>query len=109
MDTGELQTYEGPGGRELPIVRSGPPPCESCPKQSPENDHLYQLSPKNHRLLDFVRRARATPGFVMPQHLQGDQLLQESFAIIADIERDARSGEELRRLQHMMTMMISAG
>lgn len=107
MDTGKVKTYEAGDGKELPILRSGPPPCESCPKKSPDQEHLFVLSAKNHRLWDFYRRAKSVPGFRMPKHLDGCQLMQESFAIIDEIERESADMAQYRAQQDLFRIVLA--
>ena len=42
-------------GRDIPRGRSKPN-CKACPKQSPENDVRYRLSPKNRRAYEAYLR-----------------------------------------------------
>lgn len=42
-------------GRPIPRGRSKPN-CKACPKQSPENDDRYRLSPKNRRAYEAWQR-----------------------------------------------------
>ena len=64
LDTGKKQTHRaGPTLEERPNVRpaSVPPPCEKCPKKSPENAERLRLSDKNLRTFDLYKLHRATP------------------------------------------------
>lgn len=106
MDTGKVKTYEAGEGNHKPIERSGPPPCADCPKKSPADEHLYVLSRPNQRLFDFYRRAKSVPGFRFPKHLKKCQLLQESFAIIDQIEREASEASQYRAQQDLFRLML---
>lgn len=106
MDTGKVETYESGEGNFLPIVRSGPPPCGDCPKQSPQDEHRFILSRRNQKLWDLYRRAKSMPGFRFPKHLDGCQLLQESFAIIDEVEREAKEAAQYKAQQDLFRVML---
>ena len=60
--------FEGPKSGEkmtrrgLPVVRTAPPPCWSCPKKSPDNAWEYELCDQNLLLLDDYWRGVGTSG-----------------------------------------------
>jgi len=91
IPSGQPQLFEGPDGRKTErIPRAAPPPCDRCPKESPEREHLYVLSDKNYRTLKLHERFR-TGVYPLPKYLAGDPLLAENFAIIDEvIERGKR-------------------
>jgi len=107
MDTGERKTYEDGEGSELPILRATPPPCDTCPKRSPREEPLFRLTRKNARLVDLYRRSRATPGFDLPKHLQNDQMLQDCFAVISELERESDRWKTEHGLRSLVIALVS--
>lgn len=84
IPSGEPQTYEISNGEFKQIERRGSPPCHLCPKESPEHEHLYELSDRNHRLLLFHRRVRSKV-YQLTEEQRQDGLLADNFAIIDDV------------------------
>lgn len=103
LRTGKVNEYEESDGRMLPVLRSGKPPCESCPKKSPENDERLRLSADNIRMMDFYHRAKSTPGFSHP--LLACTVTQRNMRLIAktleavefEITKRARRKAERRK------------
>ena len=62
-----------------------PTPCSRCPKGGPENEKMYQITPKNKRFLDLYRRSK-DEYFEMPEHLKGCKLRQELFYAVDQVE-----------------------
>ena len=87
LKTGKLNTYDDGDGNMLPILRLGnPPPCEDCPKGSPENGKKLRLSERNYRAVDFYNRAKAMPQ--MQSALFQCPVTQRNFRLIdSTIER----------------------
>ena len=69
----------------VPRPPSLPSPCDRCPKGGPENEKLFQITPKNKRFLDLYRRSK-DEYFEMPEHLKDCKLRQELFYAIDRIE-----------------------
>ena len=56
---------------ELPVLRGGgKPPCDVCPKRSPENDKASRLTGRHGRALAIHARLKATSGqYRLPGYL----------------------------------------
>lgn len=89
LQTGKVETFEVGEGKQLPIIRSGPPPCESCPKGSPANGKLLELQPRNRQAVDLYHRIRSTPGARLPSHLEDCPVTQRNFYLIESTLRAA--------------------
>lgn len=69
----------------LPIVREPDhePPCQSCPKKSPDNDSLYRMNAVNRQCLRLFETIRACGGAVrLPDQLADDPEFWENMRII---------------------------
>ena len=60
LRSGRRNTYEAQDGEQLPVLRTGPPPCESCPKRSPQRAKQLKLREENRLMIDFYQRHRAS-------------------------------------------------
>jgi hypothetical protein len=89
LTTGQVNTWEDGEGNLLPIIRNGPPPCESCPKKSPANGERLALSPRNWRMLDFFQRAKAVPQ--MTSSLFQCPVTQRNFQLIQSTIEQAKA------------------
>lgn len=61
LRTGKRNEYEVDDDKFLPILRNAPPPCERCPKKSPENGEKLKLTWANRKMLDFYQRYKSVP------------------------------------------------
>lgn len=73
--------------RGKPVPRTGPPPCRSCPKKSPEEAKHYELSPKNQKTLRLYYTTRAMQGANLSDLAKQDAILQKNLTIIDQIVR----------------------
>jgi hypothetical protein len=89
LQTGEVETFEIEDGKRLPILRTGPTPCDSCPKGSPENGRKLELDWRNRRAVDLYHRMRSTPGARLPKHLEDCTVTQRNFYLIENTIRAA--------------------
>jgi len=82
------------GKESLPMVRPEgvPTPCGACPRGGPENEERLRLSLANVLAYDFYKRAKATPGFVIPDAIN-DATLQNNFVTIETLLRNQQIGE----------------
>lgn len=100
MDTWKRETYEGPEGKELPVLRHGKSPnCEECPRGGPKNEESTKLSLKNKKAFDYYERAKATPGFRVPEHLVRCRIFQTNCAIIADVLSEVEKSERREQFE----------
>lgn len=70
LKTGQKEMIEIGEGEMVALERHGPPPCYACPKGSPENGKLLELSRENIRLLEFYQSLEAMPNLELPRHLR---------------------------------------
>jgi hypothetical protein len=106
IPSGEPQTYEIGNGEVMQIERRESPPCHLCPKESPEREHLYQLSDRNHRLLMFHRRVRSKV-YQLTGEQRRDGLLADNFAIIDDVMAVADQKANRDRLAHSIANALA--
>ena len=107
MDTGERETFQsGSPDNLLPIVRVGPPPCqmgETCPKESPDKEHLYILSRRNEQMLDHYREHKAMGGVADPQ----DAWTRRGFRIIDELQRRADAKRVAKGLAYELAVVLA--
>ena len=85
-----MNTYEAEEGKRLPILRQGtPPPCEICPKKSPENGEKLKLLPGNELMWDLYCRVQGGNGFT--SELFKCAVNQRNFALIKNTIELAKS------------------
>lgn len=99
------QTFEGANGPEK-IPRAMPPPCSECPKGSPENEHLYQLSWKNHRAMTLYKRVQSGV-LPIPKHLERCPLLADIFTVIGETLRVSEKEADSRDLAMNVTLALA--
>jgi hypothetical protein len=86
--TGSGDILKGVDGK--PKKRVGdPPPCERCPKVSPEKEHEHVLSAKNWQAYEFAKAVKATCGACLVGRARTDSILLQNLAIIEDVTRQA--------------------
>jgi hypothetical protein len=66
-----------------------PPPCHACPKKSPEEAKLYELSERNIKVYEMYLKSQATGGMCLGE-LARDEETQRDFAIIHQIVTSIR-------------------
>lgn len=82
LENGKIHTR---GGK--PVPRSGPTPCRTCPKKSPEEAHQYELSVKNKQALQFYYTTRAMSGANLTDEMRRDAIIQRNMCLIDQILR----------------------
>lgn len=92
--------------QRVPRPKSSPTPCEDCPKESPEQEHLYRLSWKNHKTVQLHKRVKSGV-WKLPERLESDPLLADNFAIIDAISERAKAREQSRRLADAVLIALS--
>lgn len=71
------------------VVRTGPPPCWSCPKKSPEQAHEFELSKQGHEIYNLYRKVKATAGACLSEEQRKSAVLAERLALVdAIVEAD---------------------
>lgn len=65
-------------------------PCKKCPKKSPADEHMFQLSPAHQRTLELFRLHRATGSAVTPEQMR-DPILRQNFLILEEFAQKAES------------------
>lgn len=89
IERGEVETYNvtnrETGERERvpqPRPAGTVPPCERCPKGSPEQAKLVELSDKNWAALAHYRQKRAARFMTLTESEKRDPIIGKNFAII---------------------------
>jgi hypothetical protein len=77
------------------LRRIGPPPCKTCPKESPEKAHEHELNDRNYKTLELFYAARAMNCSNLSDDLKRDAILQRNFSIIDRIVRTYESERSL--------------
>lgn len=90
----------------VPRPKSVDTPCDQCPKQSPEHEHLYKLSWKNHQTLTIYRRVKSGV-WKLPERLESDPLLADNFAIIDTVRERAQSREQSRKITDALMLAMA--
>lgn len=99
------QTFDGADGPEK-IPRAMPPPCETCPKGSPDNEPLFELSWKNHRALTLYKRVQSGV-MPIPSHLERCPLLADVFTVIGETLKAVEAENRNRDLSASMTLALA--
>lgn len=81
-DKGKIAERDG-----RPLKRIGKAPCHTCPKKSPEQAHLYELSDRNKLAVEFYFTTRAMSGLNLTDDMRQDAIVQRNLAIIDRIIR----------------------
>lgn len=61
LETGERESYQTSAGK-MPLLRTDPPPCHSCPKGSPRRGAELKLDPCNLAAIELFKANAATKG-----------------------------------------------
>ncbi len=100
LEKGKAKTYKAGSKREeRPMVRPPrvPPPCDTCPKGSPEDKKYSRLRPVHWRTLAFYQQVRATRGACLTDEAREDAWLMQDLAILETLyqrfEREALAME----------------
>ncbi len=96
IPSGIPQTFEGPNGKEK-IKRTGPTPCNMCPKGSPDQEPNYVLSDKNYLTIQLHRRIK-TGVYPLPADLRGDAIFADNCAIIEEVTESVQRQNSQREL-----------
>jgi len=71
------------GRDKKPLSRGGfKPPCQTCPKISPERAHEFELTEKNWRALAFYKKVKATNGACLSVESANDRFVARNLAIL---------------------------
>lgn len=77
------------------------PPCRTavgCPKVSPEQAHLHELSDRNWQFVEWVRQVRATQGRCLtPEALEEPRIMADLTAV-ESLLRAHESEQHARRM-----------
>ncbi len=108
FETGERDTFLGAEGTRLDVIRSVPPPCETCPKQGPERERDWVLSEKNLASMVLYRQVKATGGLCLTPRERRDAVLAYNLAVIDGVvqecERILAARKERERLRELVTL-----
>lgn len=89
LETGKRQTYrQGPDRKEVPQPRlpGMPLQCGKCPKKSPENAKLVELTAKNWKTYRLWREARATHGRCLTPQMAADSIVRRNLAVLDSVQ-----------------------
>lgn len=106
LATGEPQTYRsGPDRTELPLARPAGtlPPCEKCPKESPERAKDIELSAKNWAAYGHYLECR-TVG--LSDGERRDPLVRRNAGIIDRAVREFERRESARHFAEAFATML---
>ena len=81
------------------------PPCDICPKQGPEFEHLYKLSRENLHMIRLYHLLQS-PGFGVPEHLIGCTLFAENYGTVDDIVKSSKARVEREQLAEEIALLI---
>lgn len=88
-----------------PLRRVGPPPCKTCPKESPTKAREHELSARNRRVVELYHTTRAMRGANLTESQQQDQIVQRNLTIV---DRVMRSHEaDLAALSLVNAVMVA--
>ena len=96
IPSAKLNYYQA-GDEEKPVDRTGPPPCEECPKGSPDNEHLNRLTWANGVYVTLYERLR-TGVYQLPVDLELDPVLVDKFREIKRIMDEIERADSARAL-----------
>lgn len=98
---GRIETRAG-----KPVARTGPPPCWSCPKKSPQEAHKYELTRENQALYNLYLQVRASGGACLSEEQRASRRLMEKLSAIDSIvESDRRQ----KLASELATVLGAAG
>lgn len=112
LETGQRETATvGPqrDKRFIPRPKGTPTPCGYCPKKSPQHAKEIELSPKNLATFKLWKRARATGGEAIPQHLRGDFRLSQNFAELDGLKEMIEQGRQNKMIAALLTVATKEG
>lgn len=84
-----------------------PPPCNLCPKKSPREAWLYELSAKNRRALRHYFECRAMAFNGMTEAERRDPIVRRNFGIIDAAIREHDRGQSTRDAMLVMQAAFS--
>ena len=108
LKTGRRETFKsGPKREEKPCVRPGKilPPCDQCPKESPEKAHEHELSDRNRQTVRLYHQVRATQGGCMTEAMKADRLLARNLAIVDQLYREWEREQAAKELAYQVAVL----
>ena len=105
METGERFTVcNGLLDMQRPVGPSGEPepPCNKCPKGSPDREREFILTPANYKTLKLYLEVRVTFGQGLTDAMKNDRWLMNNFRLIDGIVRDHERHEQQKFLSELV-------
>lgn len=99
LETGTPQTFTVRGEvrfYDKAAIPDHKPPCRThlgCPKGSPEEAHLYELSLQNWKVVDLWKAVRATHGRCLSEAQSQDPLTTHLLTIVEEVMREKEQRE----------------
>lgn len=104
FDTGEQVTIcEG----TIPMVRALPPPCEKCPKQSPEREREFILSDRNLKTLRLYHEVQATSGQCLSEREKADRVLTRNLQTIHRLYKQQERRQQTDDLLGILSKVVA--
>lgn len=94
------------GGKKM--RRRGPAPCRICPKESPEDAHRFELSPRNMAAVRHYLAHRAMNFNALSDIEKQDAIVQRNFEIIDHVYRELDTALERAYENQRMAVMLTA-
>jgi hypothetical protein len=107
FETGERDTFLGAEGTRLDVIRSVPPPCEKCPKQSPEREREHVLSAKNLQTMVLYRQVQATSGACLTARERRDSVLVNNLAVVDGVVKACEKILDARKQREQMHELVA--
>lgn len=93
------------GEQKQPRPKGSPTPCFDCPKKSPKEAHLYELTDANLKAANLYYRGRATGWRGFPEWLLSEPLFSRLMALIG---RTVKSVEQEKLVESMALVSLQA-
>lgn len=104
FDTGEpVRICNG----TLPMLRVLPPPCEKCPKKSPEREREFVLSDRNLKTIRLYYEVRATGGACLTERERSDRLLTRNLQLIDRLVREHERKQQTDDLLNILQLVAT--
>lgn len=112
-----IQFLYDPSKDWAPVLRGGrkqrrftKPPCQVCPKQSPDHAHQFELSPRNIMAVRHYLLHRAMNFNGLTDAEKSDPIVQRNFEIIDQVFREFdKASERAYETQRMAMFMQATG
>ena len=111
IPSAEPQTYQiEPDGEPIKVERppDTSPPCDQCPKGSPEQEAQFTMSWENHLTVTLYRRFK-TGAMRLPARLENDPILADNFSMIEDVIENADRQQSADRIAASMVRFMGWG